>query len=147
MLLLLIIAIIGFVLSFLLHFLTVFHAYYPPKEFTMVIYAGLIFLIYPVIFITKKKREEAGIPDTMQSLKNTCPKWLSGTTGLLIFYALIDLSIQIFKRNFDQSMGPDIVTSEEAKRFSGHWMALYALTVSMLYSAMHYTKDVTEDAS
>jgi len=136
MLALMVISIVGLILSALIDFCTILHIYNVPRGIMTVISLGSAVVMYSAIIISKKMCDEAGGQEFRKTIFEACPKWTSTLTGILIVYALGGLAFFIFKRYFT---GATVTTEKEAvggnfQGFAGHFMALYALAFSILYS-------------
>jgi len=147
MFLLIVISIAGFVLSTLLHLFMLFHIYNPPRELIIFTNIGAAFVIYAAIFISKRVCDQANVKDFKKALYNTCPKWISALTGFLIMYAFAGLLFLIFKKYFGS---PISASNEDSiggnfRGFSGHWMALYALAFSIVYSCKKYVNALKDN--
>jgi hypothetical protein len=93
LLLLVFISVAGLVLSFVVHFCSLFHIYYPPRELIILINAGIFVTIWPAIIIAKNTRDNIGMTNPKDIIFKVCPRWLSIMTGFLIMYALAGLKI------------------------------------------------------
>jgi len=142
LLLLIFISVIGLVLSAAIHLCTNLHIYNVPRGVMTFICLGSAIVMYPAIIISKKMCDEAGGKEFRKTIFEACPKWMSTLTGILIVYALGGLAFFIFKRYFTGAM----VTNEKEvvggsfQGFAGHFMALYALAFSILYSCRSLKK-------
>ena len=142
MLLLIFISVTGLVLSTVIHFCSLFHIYESPRGLMILINIGIIFVFYPAWIISNRMRNKVNVKDFKKTLFDACPGWLSIMNGLLIMYALGGLIFFLFKRHF---AGPDIsngqgVMAEGFRGFTGHWMALYSLAFTLLYSCRRLKK-------
>jgi hypothetical protein len=145
MFLLIIISIVGFVLSALLHFFMLFHVYNPPRGLTIFVNISAAFVVYMAIFISKRVCKKANIKDSKKAIYNLCPKWISALTGFLIMYTLAGFLLLIFKKYFGNSISTNSAAGENFRNFSGHWMALYALAFSIVYSCKKYVDTLKGD--
>ena len=142
MFLLIVVSITGFILSTILHFLTLFHIYDPPKGLVTFVHLGAACVVYAAIFIPKRICGKANIKDFRKALFDICPKWVSTLTGFVIMYVFVWLIFLLFKKH---SGGPVLTDDADTIKgtsqvFSGHLMALYALASSTLYSCNLYAK-------
>jgi len=126
MLLLLVISAIGLVLSAVIHICAIFHIFDPPRELITLIHMGGFVVVYSAWIISKKLRGEYDIKDFKNAMRSVCPRWMAIMTGLLIMYALAGLIFFFFRRHF--------ASPASINGFTGHWMVLYALAFTMLYS-------------
>ena len=140
MFLLIVISIAGFVLSTLLHLFMLFHIYNPPRELIIFINIGAAFVIYAAIFISKRV-----CGGSLKNIRRFCPQWISALTGFLIMYALAGLLLLIFKKYFGSSISTNDSIEGNFRGFSGHWMALYALAFSIVYSCKKYVTTLKDD--
>lgn len=136
MILLIFISVTGLVLSALLHFCSLFHIYEPPRELTTLIWIGAMVVIYPAIVIAEKTRREVNAKDYKKAVLGVCPGWFLTMNGLIIMYVVGYLIFLIFKKYVGSSAvdsGQGIVTNV-THGFAGHWMGIYSLAFTMLYS-------------
>lgn len=144
MFILIIISIAGFFVSALLHFFMLLCAYNPPRELTIVINIGAAFVIYAAILISKRTCGKANIKEFRKTLYNICPEWLKVIIGLLIMYTIAGFVFVVIKKHF--WAGNEDAIGNDFQGFSGHWMALYALAFSILYSCKKHIK-LTKDGT
>lgn len=142
MFLLIAVSITGFILSAILHFLTLFHIYNPPRGLVMFVNLGAACMVYAAIFVSKRICDKPNIKDFRKVLSDVCPKWVSALTGFVIMYAFAGLIFFIFKKYLGGSLSTNNADTikDNFQGFSGHWMALYALAFSILYSSNIYAK-------
>lgn len=143
MIMAIIISSIGFIISSVLHLLMLFKIYIPPNEFMLIINIGAGFSVYAAIVISKKICDHANIRDFRKVMLSISPVF-SGLTGLLIMYAFAGLMYFLFKRCIANS---EFVNSENGTRtgFTGHWMALYALAFTIVYSCKKYLSKLKDE--
>jgi hypothetical protein len=142
LILLVVISVVGLVLSVIVHFCSVLRICEPPRELMILISIGAMLVLYPSFIIVNKLRKQDSTKDFKKALFAACPKWLSTLTGFSIMYALGGLMFFILKRHFATSPATDgqgVVTTG-FKGFSGHWIALYCLAFSLLYSCRRLKK-------
>lgn len=134
-LLLLVISVIGFVISFAVHFLSLFHIYNPSKELTMILYIGILIVIYPAILATKKIKSEIGKDKMKDFMSKVCPKWMTISLGFLIMYLIVQFGYLIITRISRDSEIADVAENPETYNgFPAQWMVFYALGAVLLYS-------------
>lgn len=126
---------IGFGLSALVHFCSIFDIFQPPRELILIINVGVFLVAYPTFIIVKNVRDQLNLTDFKQAVFDVCPKHLLTLNGLIIMYAIVGLLFFIFKNHFTADVGNN---SQEVIKgysgFTGHWMAIYSLTFTLLYS-------------
>ena len=127
MLLLIFISFIGFVLSAVIHLCSLFRIYESPREIKILIQIGIIAVFYPSWFISEKMRKEENITDYKKAILGVCPKWMLILNSFLLVYAFAGLLYSLFIK---QIIG---AANKDFRGFSGHWMALYFLTFTILY--------------
>ena len=135
MVVLIFISAIGLVLSFVIHFCSLFHVYNPPRVLAMVLYMGAILVIYPACIVSKKMRCEFGKNGFKKAVQSVCPRWMIAMTGFLLMYAIVSF---IFFYVKGSSTGLDTngggTTGRDLMGFTGHGMSLYSLVFSIFYS-------------
>jgi nitrate/nitrite transporter NarK len=134
----LILTVSGFVVSMVLHILSITQLYEPTKAVSFIVTVVGFLLVYVAVFISKRKCSQAN-PDTFrQELFNMCPKWISTGVGIFVLYAIVGLVYYAIHRYSGRSLSPP----EKAgiRGFTGHWMALYAVAFLILYSCKKYIK-------
>ena len=143
MLLLMILSISGLIFSAVVHFSMIFNIYNPPRKLIVLIYIGHIAVIYPALIISKKIRDKANIKDFKKAIVNACPNWMSVMTGVFIAYTLAGLIFFAFKRHLSGTVvtNEDMIVDNSFRGFSGHWMALYSLAFTILYSCRNLKND------
>jgi hypothetical protein len=119
---------IGLILSAVIHICSIFHIFDAPRELIVLIHVGGVAVVYFAFIISKKVCSENNVTDFKNAMRSGCPQWMAIMTGLLVIYALAGLLFFLFRRYF--------VGSASINGFTGHWMALYALAFTMLYSCM-----------
>jgi len=126
---------IGMVLSFITHFCSLFHVYNPPRVLAMVLYMGVIIVIYPACIVLKKMRCEFGKNSFKKAVLSVCPRWMLVMTGFLIMYAIVSF-IFFFARGSSTGLATNGggTTGRDLMGFPGHWMALYSFAISIFYS-------------
>lgn len=139
MILLIIFLSIGFVLSVLLHLLQLFHIYSTPQWFIVLVNICAACAVYIAIMISKGLCNKYNIKESKKIIYALCPKWISTMTGFLIIYAIVGFLILIFKKYIEGPTTTNNDLGRNIKEFSGHWMALYALAISIVYSCKKYT--------
>jgi hypothetical protein len=133
---LIIVAVVGLMISAVVHFCSLFHIYNPSRELMILINAGIIVTIWPAILIAKKMRDAIDMADPKELLFKTCPRWLTAMTGFLLMYAFVGLIYFMFKR-YSYNSG---IAANGFRGFTGHWMALYSLALAILYSCERLKK-------
>ena len=139
LILLILISAIGLILSAVIHFSALFHIYNPPRELTILINVGGFLAVYSAWIISKNLHNEGDTKDIKNAIRGACPRWMSIMTGLLIIYAMGGLIFLFFKRYF--------AGSTPINSFTGHWMGLYSLAVSLLYSSRRLKKQTLIERS
>ena len=138
LILLIIFAILGFVASASLHVLSLLHIYEPTKTVSLLITIGGFLMVYMATFISKQSRGNIEPKVYRKMLFDISPKWISTLVGFLVLYAIAGLLYYAIRRH----SGAAVLSSgkETLQRFTGHWMALYALTLMILDSYQRYKK-------
>ncbi len=147
--LLIVISVIGFIISALLHIFAIFHVYRPPKALITTLNVGAAFLIYISIIISRRIRDRRNMEEFRKELFAVCPRWLSALTGFLIMYALGGLVFIILKKHFGN---PPIDNKEGVigggiQGFLGHLMSLYAVAFSIIYCCGKIRKNHKDENS
>lgn len=128
------ISIIGLALSAFVHFCMVFHIFDPPRELLMLIKIGILVVMYPAFIISRDLRNKGNIKNFKNAVLSVCPQWMLILTGILIAYALGGLFFFIFKRYGLGHINDQGIMVNSTQGFSGHWMAFYSLSLTLLYS-------------
>lgn len=134
LIILIILAVSGFIASALLHILSLTQLYEPTKMASLLINSGGFILVYMAAFISKRKCSQAN----RQELFNSCPTWISTGVGVFVLYAIVGLVHYAIHRYSGGSASP----SEKGgfQGFTGHWMALYAVAFLICYSCKKYVE-------
>jgi hypothetical protein len=122
MVLLMLISAAGFLLSLIVHIATLLHV---EMELDIVMQAlayGMFALFLPSIVIVSRLRRAYGNQAFGEALKSTCPGWMRTTMGLIIIYAIVNLLIQLARRE------------NVALAHSSLLMAAYSVAIGMYYS-------------
>ncbi len=139
MLFLLVISAAGFVLSALVHVLSLLNIYQPTRGETIFLTVGGGVLIYIAIFIKKQTRGQSRMEDFNKEMFTACPKWMKAFTGFLIMYTLAGLGFFVLKRYLHGGEG---AAETGTGGFTGYWMMLYALAFSIIYPCMRMRKRI-----
>ncbi|MEN6309555.1 MAG: hypothetical protein ABFD91_17545 [Anaerohalosphaeraceae bacterium] len=140
MIFLLVFSAVGFVLSTLLHSLLLLDIFTPPQELNILINVCGAFAVYMAIFISKRTSSKTKLGESNKTIFRLCPPWIASLTGFLIIYAFASFLFLLFKKYYGGSIAIDGKdnSNQPIHIFSGHWMALYALAFSIVYSCKKY---------
>jgi len=134
----LILAVSGFVVSMVLHILSITQLYETAKMVSHAISIGGFFLVYAAVFISKRKCSQIKTHNFKQELFNICPKWISTVVGIFVLYAIFGLVYYSIHRYSGEPASPS--EKVEFQGFTGHWMALYAVAFMIIYSCKKYMR-------
>jgi len=141
LLMMFLVSFVGFALSVMLHFLILFQYYAPPRGLLLSMNTVAALVIYAAVEIAKRTCKQSDWKDIKKIITSHCPKWISVFTGTLIVYAFAGLLYFAFQNHFGDL---DSISGRKVQNFSGHWMSLYALAFSILYSAGQYARSLEE---
>jgi hypothetical protein len=132
-----IIAAIGFLLSLIVHILSLFSINHPLEEFSMILHIGIFITFGPAVFsITSLvKIDPKNSKDSWKVILKYCPKWMYNTFYAMFIYTGINFIYFMFfleKTNSDSTV----------RGFSGHWLLFYFASYAILYSNIIRTKNI-----
>jgi hypothetical protein len=142
--LLIIYAAVGLVVSIVVH-LAAFVGFQPgDKTLFFAFHIGLIPLMIPVVFIASKltngvKQSEfwnfSWNNSYWSALLSGCPRWLKYTTYGFFVYAFVSFLFFVVTAPTIKQAAGDPPTSEIWRGFSGHWMFFYCAGLAILTTA------------
>jgi len=129
MLILLFISFIGFILSLVIHVLSIFEIQWISENLVLLMHLVLIplFCANPII---KKRYESKGITNFVKTSQDTCPEWMKLTSGLLIIYSVLILGYSLIAKYYMKTGSNHLI-----RGFSGLLIAEYAFLFSLYYCA------------
>lgn len=134
----LILTVLGFVVSMVLHILSITQLYEPTKAVSFIVTVVGFLLVYVAIFISKRKCSQANLDTFRQDMFNMCPKWISTGVGIFVLYAIVGLVYYAIHRYSGRSLS--LPEKAGIRGFTGHWMALYAVAFLILYSCKKHSE-------
>ncbi len=105
-----------------------------PDSFFFLLHAGIFVVFVPAILVAKKRVGTTRRPDFWKLVLRGSPEWVRYMFYGFFGYAFINFALFMFKAPTKGIAGnpPDTVW----RGFSGHWMAFYAASFAILYSAV-----------
>jgi hypothetical protein len=132
-------AAIGFVLSVVVHVMSLLNMTVPFGSSAFALHFGIFIVWLPTVIVSQQATKGIKRADFWKEGLKGCPHWMRIIAIGCGYYALINFAIFIFlapPKGQSVSPPPPIVL----RGFSGHWMAFYAVAFAVLYSWMR-TRD------
>jgi hypothetical protein len=104
----------------------------PLGNYTWTLHIGALAVCVPAAIVAR--RITRGLPrkDQWKALLSGCPAWIKYVLYGLIGYALVNFAIFMATPH---RAGAGLMPPAVVRGFSGHWMAIYAIALTVLYSA------------
>jgi hypothetical protein len=125
-------AAIGLALSIASHLAALQGKPGPLANYTWTLHIGALAVCVPAAIVAR--RIARGLPrkDQWKAVLHGCPPWTKYVLYGLIGYALVNFAIFMAT---PQKPGAGLMPPTVVRGFSGHWMAIYAIALAVLYSA------------
>jgi len=129
----LLLAVAGLILSVLTHLASWFGSTWPLGQQAILLHFGVFVVFFP-----------AGIAaggfgprrhDFWKTALRGCPAWMRTAVYGFFGYAVVNFAWFLFSTIHHGNSGHGPITPEMLRGFSGHWMAFYAMSAGVLYSA------------
>jgi hypothetical protein len=131
-------AAIGFVVSLWVHLGAVGGRRVAPEPFFWILHVGVFVVFIPAILAAQRLVGSTNRRDFWKVVLRWAPKWMTYMTYGFAGYAVINFAL--FLRHAPNSEFGD-PPAEVWRGFSGHWMAFYAASLAILYSAIHSSNE------
>ena len=124
-------AAIGLALSIASHLAALQGKPGPLGNYTWTLHIGALAVCVPAAIVAR--RITRGLPrkDQWKALRSGCPAWTKYVLYGLVGYAVVNFAIFIATA---KNAGPGLMPPAVVRGLSGHWMAIYALALAVLYS-------------
>ena len=109
----------------------------------MLIYAVAICVVYPAFFASKKIQHEFSREEFKRRFFAVCPRWVTGTTGLLLMYAVGTLVFFVLRRVVT-GIRPDKV-AWHTPTASAVWIAMFTLAFLSFYTTSRIKKEHSQE--
>jgi len=136
---LIVLAGIGLALSIVSHIAALFGRPGPLGKYTFFLHIGLFVVALPAVLASR--RMTSGLPrqDFWREALRGCPPWTRYVVYGFIYYAGVNFLIFMLGSPPKGGSGP--MPPVVVRGFSGHWMAFYAVSMALLYSAARVEKE------
>lgn len=136
MLTLLLMAIVGFVFSLILHVCTLLDVYQPPDQLVIAQNVGIGILFIAIGVILRRARRGLDEHFYKKHLLNISPEWMKPVVGFFTVYGVVVFAVFLHGAFASASAraGVEITLSKFHKGLSALLMVFYVVEVSILYS-------------
>ena len=124
-----ILAVVGFVLSVIVHGLSLFGVVPPGGDMAFVLHVGIFIIWIPAVILNQRQ----GGKDVL----DRTPRWMKRALAVLGAYALLNFGyfMIVAPKRGSQEINKHPAPSKVFRGFSGHWMLFYGAGFSMLWCA------------
>lgn len=135
---LVILAAVGFVLSLIVHGLSLFGVLAPGGDLVFALHIGIFVIWVPAVILSQGRGGKDAFDKT--------PRWMKRALGVLFAYALLNFGYFMLvapkkgSREASQHPAPPKVV----RGFSGHWMIFYGAGFSMLWCTWKERREATQ---
>src|SRR5579871_3429990 len=128
----LVLAAAGFVLSLASHVAAFQDKLGPLDEYVWTLHFGALLVCIPAAFAARRLTRGAARNGRWRSALRACPTWMKYGLLITIAYAIVNFAIFFFTPPKAESTGG--MSPQAVRGFSGHWMALYWIALTLLYA-------------
>lgn len=133
---LLALASVGLVASFVVHVLSLLGILPATGGFTWLLHGGIFIVWIPAVILMQQLLPQKYNPkDIWKIALRGCPRWVEKAIMGLGYYAMANFILFMFSAQKSRQL--DGESSEMFRGFSGHWMIFYAAAAAIFYSALN----------
>jgi hypothetical protein len=104
----------------------------PLGKYTWTLHLGALAICVPAAIVARKAK--------WKGLLAGCPVWMRYVLYAFLAYAIVNFAIFMFT---PRAGGAGLMPPPVVRGFSGHWMAIYAAALAVLYSGVREKRSVT----
>ena len=139
---LIILSVIGFVLSLIIHLITIFNLYQVPNAVIIILTTGIL-----LVWLQSSKNLKIihkAYPDQhpWKTVFTLCSNWIKYIFYFFIIYAILNFSLKMSFGNGDEYLNFD-VSQNKLSGLSGFWMAFYLLGLIFGYALQIHLNKTT----
>jgi membrane protease YdiL (CAAX protease family) len=124
-------AAIGLALSVASHLAALQAKSGPLGNYTWTLHLGALAVCVPAALVARRLTRGVPREDQLKALLAGCPTWMRYTLYGFLGYAVVNFAIFMLTPH---SGGTGPMPASVVRGFSGHWMAIYAGALAILYS-------------
>lgn len=135
----LLLSIIGLILSLIVHGAAVLGLPQPLGSMIWALHAGIFVVFCPAILVSRHLAGNFKRKDFWKVAFHGCPPWMQwlakGFFGYAAFNFVLCMAFGDLPQG-KQASGGELTPPDVFRMFSGHWMAFYAMSAAIIYSAI-----------
>ena len=117
----------GFILSLIVHLLSVLGVRQPGGDLVFFLHAGIFVIWIPAVFLSQKSRGK--------DITDGLPRWMKYAIGVLFVYALLNFAyfMAVAPKKGSKEMNQHPAPAKVVRGFSGHWLIFYSAGFATLW--------------